>query len=318
VRVFCCDRFSFPLPAGHSFPADKWRLLRERVEAARLVDAADLLEPEPITDEQVLLVHDEDYLRRLKCGGLTAKEVQRIGLPWSPELMTRARYSAGGTLAACRAALRDGIAVNLAGGTHHAFRDHGQGYCLLNDVVIAARTLQAEGHIARAVVLDCDAHQGNGTAALTAGDATVFTLSIHNGSNFPLHKVPSDLDVSLEDGAGDAEYLAALAPAVRRALALAGADLALYVAGADPHQEDRLGRLGLTQAGLASRDRLVLGECRATGLPTAVVLAGGYGRSIEVTVEAHLQTVRLAAEMAATWPKPAAQRNGRGRGGERA
>jgi acetoin utilization deacetylase AcuC-like enzyme len=227
--------------------------------------------------------------------------VRRIGLPWSPELVERARRSTGGTIAACRAALEDGIAVNLAGGTHHASRDRGQGYCLFNDTVIAARVMQGEGRAKRFVVLDCDVHQGNGTAALATEDPTLFTLSIHNEDNFPLHKEPSDLDIGLSDGTGDADYLAALEPGVRRALALAEADLALYLAGADPHEGDRLGRLALTKAGLAQRDRLVLELCRDARLPVAVLMAGGYGRRVEDTVDIHLQTVRIAAEMAGNW-----------------
>ena len=304
MRVFYSDPFPFPLPEGHRFPIQKFVLLREAVLAARLVAPEDVMMPPPITDEQILLAHDADYVRRVVNGQLTAVELRRIGLPWSPELVTRVRYSVGGTLAACRAALEDGIAVNLAGGTHHAFRDYGQGYCLFNDSVIAARTLQAEGCLRRAVVLDCDVHQGNGTAALTAGDASIFTFSIHNEQNFPLHKVPSDLDVGLEDGAGDAEYLAVLEPGMRRALEMAEADLALYLAGADPYERDLLGRMALTRDGLARRDRLVLEMCRQAGLPVSAVMAGGYTRDVEDTVEVHLQTVRIAAHMAPTWPKP--------------
>jgi acetoin utilization deacetylase AcuC-like enzyme len=289
------------LPEGHRFPIDKFRLLRETVAAAGLVQPHDLAIPEPVDDEQLLRVHDQGYLHRLQAGQMTARDMRRIGLPWSPEIITRARYSSGGTLAACRAALEEGIAVNLAGGTHHAFRDHGQGYCFFNDVLIAIRTLQAEGRIRRAVVLDCDAHQGNGTADLTTGDSTVFTFSIHNQEIFPLHKVPSDLDIGLADGTGDAEYLDRLRPGIQCALALAQADLALYLAGADAHEGDLLGRLGLTLSGLEARDRWVLEACRAAALPTAVVMAGGYGKHIHDTVKVHLQTVCIAAETASRW-----------------
>jgi acetoin utilization deacetylase AcuC-like enzyme len=301
MKVYHSDRFTFPLPQGHPFPLKKYALLREAVAASGLVPPSQLIVPNPATDDQILTAHSSSYLQRVKSGGLSVQEVRRIGLPWSPELVERARRSTGGTIAACRAALEDGIAVNLAGGTHHASRDRGQGYCLFNDTVIAARVMQGEGRAKRFVVLDCDVHQGNGTAALATEDPTLFTLSIHNEDNFPLHKEPSDLDIGLSDGTGDADYLAALEPGVRRALALAEADLALYLAGADPHEGDRLGRLALTKPGLAQRDRLVLELCRDARLPVAVLMAGGYGRRVEDTVDIHLQTVRIAAEMAGNW-----------------
>jgi acetoin utilization deacetylase AcuC-like enzyme len=189
------------------------------------------------------------------------------------------------------------VAVSLAGGTHHAFRDHGQGFCVFNDSAIAARTMQAEGEVGRVVIVDCDVHQGNGTAAILADDPTVFTFSIHGARNFPFHKEPSDLDIALEDGVGDEVYLEALQTGLRRALALASADLAIYLAGADPYAGDQLGRLGLSKEGLAERDRLVFDLCRGAGLPVAAVMSGGYGRQIEDTVEIHLGTVRVALEM---------------------
>jgi acetoin utilization deacetylase AcuC-like enzyme len=299
MKVFTSAQFTFPLPEGHRFPMTKYALLREAVEASGLIAPGDLIVPEPATDEQIERAHDAVYLEKVKDGRLTAKEMRRIGLPWSPELVIRARYSVGGTIAACRAALAEGLAVNLAGGTHHASRDRGQGYCLFNDSAIAVRAMQAEGRVERAVVLDCDVHQGNGTAAIARDDPTIFTFSIHNENNFPLHKEPSDLDIGLEDGTGDEEYLAALEGGVQEALARAGAELAIYLAGADPHEGDLLGRLALTKEGLARRDRMVLEMCRQAGLPVAVVLAGGYGRRVEDTVDIHLQTVRIAAELAA-------------------
>jgi acetoin utilization deacetylase AcuC-like enzyme len=298
MKIFYCDGFPLPLPPGHRFPIQKYVLLKEAVMAAGLVVPGDMVVPEPASDEQILRAHDESYLRRVKEGELTPSEVRRIGLPWSPELVARARCSVGGTIAACRAALRDGVAVSLAGGTHHAFRDHGQGYCVLNDSVIAARAMQAEGGARRAVVVDCDVHQGNGTAAILAGDPTIFTFSIHGARNFPFHKEPSDLDIELEDGTGDDAYLEALRVGLRRALALADADLAIYLAGADPYFGDQLGRLALSKEGLAQRDRLVFERCRGAGLPVAAIMSGGYGRRIEDTVEIHLGTVRVAAEMA--------------------
>jgi acetoin utilization deacetylase AcuC-like enzyme len=277
-------------------------LLRQAVEAARLVPPGDLITPEPATDEQILRAHDPDYLHRVVDGQLAPKEIRRIGLPWSPELVTRARYSVGGTIAACRAALADGIAVNLAGGTHHAFRDMGQGYCIFNDSVIAARTMQVEGRVRRVVILDCDVHQGNGTAAIVRDDPSIFTFSIHNRDNFPLHKEQSDLDVGLEDETGDEVYLSALEVGVRKALEQAEAGLAIFLAGADPYEDDLLGRLALTKEGLARRDLRVLELCRDAVLPVIIVLAGGYGRRVEDTVDIHLQTLRITASLAGMWP----------------
>jgi len=301
MKIFHCDQFTFPLPPRHYFPIRKYALLRKAVTAADLVSHEDLIVPEAATDEQILRAHDADYLQRVKSGQLTPKEIRRIGLPWSPELVQRARRAVGGTIEACRAALLDGVSVNLAGGTHHAFRDHGQGFCLFNDSVIAARAMQAEGHMRRVVILDCDVHQGNGTAAIAADDPTIFTFSIHSEQNFPLHKERSDLDIGLDDETGDTAYLEALQVGVRRALDLADADLAIYVAGADPYEEDLLGRLALSKAGLAERDRVVFEFCQQAGTPVVTVTAGGYARRIRDTVEIHLQTVRIAAEIAETW-----------------
>jgi acetoin utilization deacetylase AcuC-like enzyme len=298
LKVFYCDTLALPLPPGHRFPARKYVLLREEVAAAGLVRPENMCIPEPASDEQLLRAHDIEYLRRVQSGELTPQEMRPIGLPWSPELVARARCSVGGTIAACRAALEDEVAVSLAGGTHHAFRDHGQGFCVFNDTVVAARTLQAEGRVRRAVILDCDVHQGNGTAAILAGDSSIFTFSIHAARNFPFRKEPSDLDVELDDGTQDAPYLEALERGVRRALKLAGAELAIYLAGADPFAGDQLGRLALSKAGLAQRDRLVFELCRAAGLPVATVMSGGYARCIEDTVDIHLRTVRIAAELA--------------------
>jgi acetoin utilization deacetylase AcuC-like enzyme len=298
MKIFYCDGFPLPLPSGHRFPIQKYVLLREAVLAADLVAPENLLVPQPATDEQILRAHDDNYLERVKTGQLTPKETRRIGLPWSPELVARARCSVGGTIGACRAALRFGIAVSLAGGTHHAFRDHGQGYCVFNDSVIAARTMQAEGQVQRVAIVDCDVHQGNGTAAILADDPMIFTFSIHGARNFPFHKEQSDLDVELEDGTEDADYLEALQAGLARALELADAELVIYLAGADPYAGDQLGRLALSKEGLARRDRLVLELCRGTGLPLATVMSGGYGRQIEDTVDIHLATVRIAAEMA--------------------
>jgi len=298
MKAFYSDTFVFPLPGKHRFPLGKYSQLRQRIVADGLVPPLELHVAPAATDEQLLLAHQEDYLRRVIEGRLDVKEVRRLGLPWSPELVTRARHSTGGTLAASHAALAEGLAVNLAGGTHHAGYDRGQGYCLFNDVIIAAR---AAGR--RAVVIDCDVHQGNGTAALARDDPGIFTFDVYNESNFPLHKEPSDLDVPLADGTGDEDYLAALEAGLGRALDLARADLAFYLAGADPYEGDSLGRLALSKAGLAARDRLVLERCRTAGLAVVVLMAGGYGRRVADTVDIHLATVRTAVEMAPGWPR---------------
>lgn len=296
MKIFYCDQFVLPLPAEHRFPMQKYALLREQVVAACLIPPDNLSVPEAATDQQILRAHDEDYLQRVKSGQLTPREIRRIGFPWSPQLVERSRRSVGGTISACQAALLDGMSVNLAGGTHHAFRDHGQGFCVFNDSAIAARAMQAEGRGQRVVIIDCDVHQGNGTAAIFADDPTVFTFSIHGARNFPFQKELSNLDIELEDGTGDEAYLDALHTGVKRALALAKADLAIYLAGADPYGGDLLGRLALSKAGLAERDRIVFEFCRRVGIPVATVMAGGYARQVQDTVDIHVQTVRIAAE----------------------
>ena len=295
MKVFHCDGFTYPLPPDHRFPAAKYTLLRERV-AAELVPPCELRVPDAATDEQLLRAHSAEYLTAVKNGTLTPREMRRIGLPWSPELVERSWRSVGGTIEACRAALGDGIGVSLSGGTHHAFPDHGEGFCVFNDCAVAARAMQAEGRARRIVIIDCDVHQGNGTAAIFAGDSGVFTFSIHGAKNFPLHKEHSDLDLELPDGTADGDYLDALEIGVERALAMACADLAIYLAGADPYAGDTLGRLALTKAGLAARDRLVFDHCRRAGLPVAVVMAGGYARDIRDTAEIQFETVRIASE----------------------
>jgi acetoin utilization deacetylase AcuC-like enzyme len=292
VKIFHCDQFAYPLPPGHRFPAQKYALLRARVTES-LTASGTLCVPDAASDEQLLRAHESEYLAKVAGGGLSEREVRRIGLPWSPELVERSRRSVGGTVEACRAALTDGIAVSLSGGTHHAFADHGEGFCIFNDCAVAARTMQAERRVRRVVIIDCDVHQGNGTAAILAADPTIFTFSIHGAKNFPFHKERSDLDVELADRADDATYLTALTAGVDAALAAARADLAIYLAGADPFAGDALGRLALSKAGLAERDRLVMGRCRHAGLPVAVVMAGGYARQIQDTVEIHLETVRI-------------------------
>ncbi len=274
----------------------KYRLLRERLLETSVIASECLKVPHAATDAELLRAHDADYVRRVQHGELTHQEIRRIGFPWSAAMVERSRRSSGATIEACYAALQDGVAVNLAGGTHHAFRDRGGGYCVFNDAAIAARTLQAEGLARRVVILDCDVHQGDGTAAILRDDPTIFTFSIHGETNYPFHKQQSDLDIGLPDGTTDAAYLAALAQGVQESLRRADADFAIYLAGADPFEGDQLGKLKISLAGLAARDHLVLRACRAAGLPVAVAMAGGYAKQVEDIVAVHYQTVSIAAE----------------------
>lgn len=297
MKIFYHDHFVLPLPEGHRFPLSKYALLRQRVVEAKLVSPQDLREGPAVTDEELTRVHHPEYLRRVKEGGLSDQEIRRIGFPWSPGLVERSRRSVGSTIAACRVAATEGIGLNLAGGTHHAGPDYGQGFCVFNDSAVAARAVQAEGIFRRVVILDCDVHQGNGTADIFSHDPTVFTFSIHGAKNFPFRKVPGDLDVALPDNADDPIYLDALERGVNQALDRAQAGLAIYLAGADPYAGDRLGRLAVSKRGLAERDRLVFEACRSAGLPLAVVMAGGYGKRVEDTVDIHFQTVSLMAEL---------------------
>jgi acetoin utilization deacetylase AcuC-like enzyme len=295
MKAFYHDHFVFPLPEGHRFPMNKYSLLRAKVLSERLVEAAHLLVPDAASDEQILRVHSAEYFYRVIAGTLSQRETRRIGFPWSAQLVERSRRSVGGTIAACRRALFEGAAVNLAGGTHHAYPNHGEGFCIFNDGAIAARAMQAEEGVGRVIIIDCDVHQGNGTAVIFKDDPSVFTFSIHGAKNFPFHKEISDLDIALEDGTRDEVYLDALQTGLKRALELAKADLAIYVSGADPFARDRLGRLALSMEGLAERDRIVFEDCWKAGIPQATVMAGGYARNVYDTVEIHFQTVRTAA-----------------------
>ncbi len=296
MDIFYTDHFVLPLPPGHRFPMEKYARLRERVAAAGLADGGRMREPAAATDVELERAHDRAYVQQVQAGTLTSAEMKRIGFPWTPAMVERSRRSAGATLEACRAALARGIAVNLAGGTHHAFRDRGEGYCVFNDSAVAALAMQAEGRARRVAVIDCDVHQGNGTAAILAGDPSVFTFSIHGANNFPFRKEESDLDIELPDGTGDEAYLAALEQGVCHALSAGQPDLVIYLAGADPFEGDRLGRLALTKAGLAARDRLVLTLVRDAGLPIAITMAGGYARQIDDSVDIHFATVSIARE----------------------
>jgi acetoin utilization deacetylase AcuC-like enzyme len=287
----------------------KYALLRERVESAWDMDCRNpwgqrLNVPEAATDAELETVHDAAYLKRVRTGTLTVEEIRRIGFPWSPALVERSRRSVGGTIEAARAALEDGIAVNLSGGTHHAFPARGEGYCVFNDVAVATRVMQREGRVHRTVILDLDVHQGNGTAFIFRDTPEVFTLSVHGANNYPFRKEPSNLDMELPDGAGDEPFLEVVGDGLRRALHAGPFDLAFFLAGADPFEGDRLGRLGVSKEGLGRRDRLVLNTCRKAGLPVAVVMGGGYAEPVEDTVDIHFNTVRLAAEASLEWNGP--------------
>jgi acetoin utilization deacetylase AcuC-like enzyme len=298
LHAWSSARYVIPLPAGHRFPIAKYALLRDRVLAEGLVAPDRMHEPARVALDDLHLVHDPSYVRALLEGTLGEAAMRRIGLPWSEHLVERSLRAVGGTCEAAEAALREGVAINLAGGTHHAFADHGEGFCVFNDVAVAIRRLQRSGRIARAAVIDLDVHQGNGTHAIFAGDSSVYTFSMHGARNFPFHKVPGRLDIELPDGCDDDRYLAELAAALPRALAESSPDLVVYLAGADAHEGDRLGRLRLTFGGLARRDAMVLDACREVGIPVAVTIAGGYGRNIADTVEAHVGTVRVVGRLA--------------------
>lgn len=313
MKLFYTDQFVLPLPEGHTFPMSKYRLLRERVILSGLVDVDAFVVPHAATNEELLRAHDFAYIDRASAGRLTVDEVKRIGFPWSPNLIERSRRSSGATIEACRAAIEDGVAVNLAGGTHHAFRDHGEGYCVFNDSVVAARTMQVESRIQRVAVIDLDVHQGNGTAKICADDRSIFTFSMHGAKNYPLRKEVSDLDIELEDGTGDRSYLDHLESGLRTVFEVGKPDLVIYLAGSDPYLDDRLGRLALTKAGLDERDRMVFDTIGKMGLPMAITMAGGYAKQVEDTVDIHWQTVRRAIRGSVpgpqSWDNPIHQTN---------
>jgi acetoin utilization deacetylase AcuC-like enzyme len=307
MRAFHADGVVLPLPPGHSFPIGKYRLLREAVE--RELPAIRVHEANPASDGELALVHTPTYVAAVAEGLLSAAQQREIGFPWSERMAQRARLSVGATIAAARAALAEGVAANLAGGTHHAFADRGSGYCVFNDVAVAARLMQAEWHRLhrrglRVLVIDLDVHQGNGTAAIFGGDPTVFTLSLHGAKNFPARKETSDLDIELPDGCTDTPYLTALDAALDQALARHGEklpQLAFYLAGADPHEDDRLGRLKLSSAGLAARDTRVFDLLWQHRIPVAVSMAGGYGRDLGTTVAIQRRTLDAALRQHRRW-----------------
>jgi acetoin utilization deacetylase AcuC-like enzyme len=294
VRVCFHPGYVIELPPGHRFPMPKYGLLHEILRSEGLVSAADVVEPDEASWSDLGRVHDARYLAKMRDGALDAREQRRLGLPWSPALVRRARRAVQGTLEAARLALADGLAANLAGGTHHAFADRGEGYCVFNDVAVAIRACRADGRLRRALVVDLDVHQGNGTAAILAEDPQTYTFSMHAQNNFPLRKERSSRDVALRDGLDDAGYLEALEANLPEVIDHACPDLCFYVAGVDPVQGDRLGRLALTRAGLAQRERCVLGALRRAGIPTAIVMGGGYAATARETADLHAVVHREA------------------------
>jgi acetoin utilization deacetylase AcuC-like enzyme len=294
MRCFYSDTFVLPLPEGHRFPMAKYSGLRSKLLADGIVSADDLHEAPQASWDDLRLVHTVEYTAAIAGGTLSRDAQRRIGFPWSTQMVERARRSVGATIAASAAALQDGCAANLAGGTHHAFADRGEGYCVFNDVAVAARVLQRDHGVQRVAIVDCDVHQGNGTAAIFAGDSTVFTLSLHGARNYPFKKETSDLDVELDDGMGDEPYLSHLAHTLEETLNRQQPEAIFYLAGADPYEGDRLGRLKLTMAGLQRRDELVLGRCRDAGLPVVVTMSGGYAHDVNAIVTIHANTIRVA------------------------
>jgi acetoin utilization deacetylase AcuC-like enzyme len=303
MQVFYATQFVLPLPPGHRFPMGKYQLLRDRLAAE--VPSVRLMQAEAATDGELALAHTPAYIQGITDGSVDPTILREIGFPWSPAMAERARRSVGATVSACRAAFAEGVAANIAGGTHHAMADRGGGFCVFNDAAVAARLMQAEqgrrGRALRVAVIDLDVHQGNGTARIFRDDASVFTLSLHGQKNFPFRKEAGDLDIDLPDGCGDDEYLQALELALAELERRFDPGLVIYLAGADPHEGDRLGRLKLTWDGLEARDRRVFEWAGARGVPLAFAMAGGYGRRMEDTVQVQVNTFRVAAGYWRRW-----------------
>jgi acetoin utilization deacetylase AcuC-like enzyme len=295
-RLIYHERYDLNL-GEHIFPSKKFRWLHDRLIRMRFASAEDFIEPEPASDDDVLLVHDAEWVTKLRTGTLSYNDILRLEIPYSPEMVDAFWLAAGGTILAARLALEQGIGFNIGGGFHHAFPGHGEGFCAINDIAIAVRRLQHDGRIRRAMVVDCDVHHGNGTAAVFANDANVFTLSIHQFNNYPSEKPLSSLDIHLADGMEDAEYLHRLGNGYRAALAMFRPELLIYAAGADPYREDQLGGLMLTFDGLRERDRLVMWTALTHQIPVAVVLAGGYAQSVEDTITIHANTAEVAKDV---------------------
>ena len=282
---------------AHVFPSKKYRWLRDRLIRTHFAESEDFTAPQPATDEDILLVHDREWVTKLRTGTLTYQDILRLEIPYSKQMVEAFWLAAGGTILTARLALAERVGFNIGGGFHHAFPGHGEGFCAVNDIAVAVRLLQKEGAIRRAMVVDCDVHHGNGTAAIFAGDASVFTLSIHQFNNYPTEKPPSTLDIHLPDGTGDADYLNRLGNGYRAALSMFRPELVVYVAGADPFYEDQLGGLSLTFEGLKDRDRLVIRSAVSHGTPVAIVLAGGYSQNVEDTITIHANTAAAAREV---------------------
>lgn len=289
-------RYYADIGDGHVFPIRKFELVRDRLLGEGTLAPENVVEPQPAAVEDLLLVHTEDYVTRLRAGALTPREIRRLGLPWSKALVRRSLLATSGTINAARRALRDGVGSNLAGGTHHAFPDHGEGFCVLNDVAVAVRVLRRDRLARRAAVVDLDVHQGNGTASIFEADADVFTFSMHGAKNYPLFKQRSTLDVELADGTGDDEYLRTLSRHLPRVFEH-GPDIIFYLGGADPFAGDKLGRLALSVEGLRARDEFVLRACQERGVPVTTVMSGGYAADTNDTVEIHCNTIRAAREI---------------------
>ncbi|HET9178689.1 MAG TPA: histone deacetylase [Terriglobia bacterium] len=304
MRVVYSDQYDLNL-GDHVFPSAKYRLVKERLLQENLVRAEEIVEPSPASDDDVALVHDSDYIWKLKNAKLSHVEILRMEIPYSPELVRAVWLSAGGSILAGRLALEEGVGVNIGGGFHHAFPDHGEGFCVIHDVAVAIRRLQNDKLIERAMTVDCDVHQGNGTAAIFGGDESVYTLSIHQENNYPYPKPPSNLDVNLHNGVQDAEYLAVLEDSLDKALAEFNPQVVFYLAGADPYREDQLGGLKLSLQGLEHRDRILFEKMRVKNIPVVVTLAGGYARQVPDTVRIHCNTVKVARDFAGSAAFPA-------------
>jgi acetoin utilization deacetylase AcuC-like enzyme len=297
LLAFYSDHFVLPLPEGHKFPMAKYSRLRERILAEGIVSPDDLHEAPLAAIEDLRLVHDAGYVEAVLAGTVAPEIQRRIGFPWSPQMVERSRRSVGATIAAAHAALDEGVAANLAGGTHHAFADRGEGFCVFNDVAVAARVLQRDQLARRIAIVDLDVHQGNGTAAIFNGDASVFTFSMHGDKNFPFKKEASDLDVPLADGTGDDEYLSLLQQHLPGVLNRHQPDFVFYLAGADPFEGDRLGRLRMTIDGLRTRDEIVMEACTRARLPVAISMSGGYANDVDAIVTIHANTIRVAGNL---------------------
>lgn len=291
MRVFYTPRYYADIGDAHIFPIRKFELVRNQLLAEGSLEEDEIHEPLPASIEEVLLVHTEDYVTRLCTGKLTHKEIRRLGLPWSESLVRRSFYAVGGTIASAFHSLEHGCCSNLAGGTHHSFAERGEGFCVLNDVAIAIRALRSRDSIQRAAIVDCDVHQGNGTATIFAGDSQTFTFSMHGANNYPLLKAQSSLDIALPDGTTDDVYLTLLEESLERVFAH-NPDIVFYLAGADPFAGDKLGKLSLSIEGLRRRDELVLRECFEREVPVVTVMSGGYGKELTDTIEIHCNTIR--------------------------